>query len=55
MATIKVERALNLGVPYTPDMQQGKKPEPTWTTLRDQVREAEALGYDTGDRGRDAG
>jgi len=47
MATIKVERALNLGVPYTPDMQQGKKPEPTWTTLRDQVREAEAVGYDT--------
>lgn len=47
MATIKVERALNLGVPYTPDMQQGKKSEPTWSTLRDQVREAEALGYDT--------
>ena len=47
MATIKVERALNLGVPYTPDMQQGKKSEPTWSTLRDQVRDAEAVGYDT--------
>jgi probable F420-dependent oxidoreductase len=48
MAKIKIERALNLGVPYTPDMQQpGKRPEPTWSTLRDQVREAEAIGYDT--------
>ncbi|HLI80230.1 MAG TPA: LLM class flavin-dependent oxidoreductase, partial [Candidatus Binataceae bacterium] len=47
MATIKVERGLNLGVAYTPDMQQGKKHEPTWSTLRDQVREAEAIGYDT--------
>lgn len=48
MATIKIERGLNLGAAYTPEMQQGgKKPEPTWTTLRDQVREAEAIGYDT--------
>ena len=48
MATIKVERGLHFGAPYTPDMQQeGKRPEPTWTTLRDQVREAESLGYDT--------
>ena len=29
-------------------MQTGeKRPEPTWSTIRDQVREAEALGYDT--------
>ncbi|HEY6417898.1 MAG TPA: TIGR03617 family F420-dependent LLM class oxidoreductase [Candidatus Binataceae bacterium] len=48
MARIKIERALHLGAAYTPDMQQGgKRPEPTWSTLRDQVREAEALGYDT--------
>ena len=48
MATIKIERGLNLGAAYTPEMQQGgKKPEPTWTTLREQVREAEAIGYDT--------
>jgi probable F420-dependent oxidoreductase len=48
MAKIKIERGLNLGAPYTPDMQQpGKRPEPTWSTLRDQVREAEAIGYDT--------
>ena len=33
---------------YTPDMQDGtKRPEPTWSTIRDQVRDAEALGYDT--------
>jgi probable F420-dependent oxidoreductase len=48
MAKIKIERGLHLGTPYTPDMQQGgKRPEPTWSTIRDQVREAEALGYDT--------
>jgi probable F420-dependent oxidoreductase len=48
MMTIKLERLLNLGVAYTPEMQLGgKKAEPTWTTLRDQVRDAEALGYDT--------
>ena len=29
-------------------MQEGaKRPEPTWSTLRDQVRDAESLGYDT--------
>ncbi len=29
-------------------MQQGgKRAEPTWSTIRDQVRDAEALGYDT--------
>ncbi len=48
MAKIKIERGLTHGVPYTPDMQQGgKRPEPTWSTIRDQVRDAEALGYDT--------
>jgi probable F420-dependent oxidoreductase len=48
MGHIKVERGLNLGVAYTPEMQAGgKKPEPTWTTLRDQVRDADSLGYDT--------
>ncbi|HYA36328.1 MAG TPA: TIGR03617 family F420-dependent LLM class oxidoreductase [Candidatus Binataceae bacterium] len=44
----KIERLLHLGAYYTPDMQQSdKKPEPTWSTLRDQVRDAESLGYDT--------
>src|SRR5260221_8018746 len=48
MATVKIERGLNLGMPYTPDMQDGgKRPEPTWSGIRDQVREADALGYDT--------
>ncbi|MFZ0659855.1 MAG: TIGR03617 family F420-dependent LLM class oxidoreductase [Candidatus Binataceae bacterium] len=48
MAKIKIERGLNFGAPYTPDMQQaGKRPEPTWTTIGAQVREAEALGYDS--------
>jgi probable F420-dependent oxidoreductase len=48
MATIKIERGLHLGTPYTPDMQQsGKRPEPTWSTIREQVRDADALGYDT--------
>ncbi|HEY6394696.1 MAG TPA: TIGR03617 family F420-dependent LLM class oxidoreductase [Candidatus Binataceae bacterium] len=45
---IKIERGIQLGSPYTPEMQQGgKRPEPTWSMLRDQVRDAEALGYDT--------
>jgi probable F420-dependent oxidoreductase len=48
MAQIRVERGLHLGTPYTPDMQTGeKRPEPSWSTIRDQVREADALGYDT--------
>src|SRR5258708_28173063 len=48
MAKIKIERGLNLGMPYTPDMQDGgKRPEPTWSGIRDQVREADALVYDT--------
>lgn len=47
MARIKIERGLNLGAPYTPEMQLGgKPPEPTWATLGAQVRDAEALGYD---------
>jgi probable F420-dependent oxidoreductase len=46
--TIKIERGLHFGVPYTPEMQSGgKRGEPTWSTLRDQVRDAEALGYDS--------
>src|ERR1700684_974781 len=48
MAKIKIERGLNLGMPYTPDMQDGgERPEPTWSGIRDQVRDAEELGYDT--------
>ncbi len=47
MAAMKIERGLNWGTAYTPEMQQGgKRPEPTWSTMRQQVREAEALGYD---------
>ena len=47
MARIKIERGLNLGAAYTPEMQQGgKRPEPSWTSLGAQVRDAEALGYD---------
>jgi probable F420-dependent oxidoreductase len=46
--TIKIERGLHFGVPYTPEMQSGgARGEPTWSTLRDQVRDAEALDYDT--------
>ncbi len=48
MARIKLERGLNLGAAYTPEMQQGgARPEPTWTSLGEQVRDAESLGYDT--------
>src|SRR5262249_8893379 len=47
MARIKIERMLNLGAAYTPEMGAGGKPEPDWTTLGAQVREAGALGYDT--------
>src|SRR5208282_1468702 len=48
MANIKVERGLHLGTAYTPDMQDGtKRPEPSWSTIRDQVRDADSLGYDT--------
>src|SRR5271154_3074046 len=43
MAKIKIERGLHLGTPYTPDMQDGaKRAEPTWSTIRDQVRDADS-------------
>ena len=47
MAKIKIERMLNLGAAYTPEMGAGGKPEPSWVTLGEQVREAGSLGYDT--------
>jgi probable F420-dependent oxidoreductase len=47
MAKIKVERMLNLGAAYAPEMGAGDKPEPAWSALGAQVREAGALGYDT--------
>jgi probable F420-dependent oxidoreductase len=48
MAKVKLERGLHFGVPYTPEMETGgKRPEPTWSSLGQQVRDAEALGYDT--------
>jgi probable F420-dependent oxidoreductase len=47
MAKIKIERMLNLGAAYTPEMGAGGKPEPTWSALGEQVREAASLGYDT--------
>ena len=47
MAGFKVERVLNWGTAYSPEMQSGgARPAPRWDTLRDQVREAEELGYD---------
>jgi probable F420-dependent oxidoreductase len=46
MSAFKVEKMLNLGVPYSPDMGLGAKPRPRWDTIRAQVREAEELGYD---------
>ena len=45
MAKIKLERHLNFGTPYTPEMGD-KKAQPTWKTLGGQVRESETLGYD---------
>ena len=47
MAKIKIERMLNLGAPYTPEMGAGGKAEPSWSGLGEQMREAAALGYDT--------
>jgi probable F420-dependent oxidoreductase len=44
---MKIERMLNLGAAYTPEMGAGGKPEPTWSALGEQVREAISLGYDT--------
>ncbi len=46
MAAFKVEKMLNWGVAYSPEMQTGGKPRPRWDTIRTQVREAEELGYD---------
>jgi alkanesulfonate monooxygenase SsuD/methylene tetrahydromethanopterin reductase-like flavin-dependent oxidoreductase (luciferase family) len=46
MAAFKVEKILNWGVAYSPEMQTGGKPRPRWDTARAQVREAEELGYD---------
>ncbi len=47
MAAKKIERMLNLGAAYTPEMGGGGRPEPSWAALREQVRESDALGYDT--------
>lgn len=48
MVAIKIEKVLNWGVAYTPEMDKGgQRPQPRWDTLRDQVREATELGYDT--------
>jgi probable F420-dependent oxidoreductase len=48
MATTKIEKVLNWGVAYTPEMDKGgQRPQPRWDTLRDQVRDATELGYDT--------
>lgn len=48
MAPLKVERGLALGQRYRPDMgDQDAQLEPFWHTLGAQVREAEALGYDS--------
>ncbi|MGH8013296.1 MAG: TIGR03617 family F420-dependent LLM class oxidoreductase [Candidatus Binataceae bacterium] len=45
---IKVERTLNFGTPYTPEMEAGRKrPGPVWSAIPQQVREAGELGYDT--------
>ena len=46
MALFKVEKMLNWGVAYSPEMQTGGKPRPRWDAMRAQVREAEELGYD---------
>jgi probable F420-dependent oxidoreductase len=45
---MKVEKVLNWGTPYSPEMDTGgERPGPRWDTLRAQVREADELGYDT--------
>ncbi len=46
MSGFKVEKLLNLGVPYAPEMQVGTKARPRWDSIRAQVREAAELGYD---------
>jgi alkanesulfonate monooxygenase SsuD/methylene tetrahydromethanopterin reductase-like flavin-dependent oxidoreductase (luciferase family) len=48
MAQCKLEKVLNWGTPYSPEMQTGEQSHgPRWDTLRQQVRDAEELGYDT--------
>jgi hypothetical protein len=48
MAKIKLEKILNWGTPYSPEMQSGETSKgPRWDTLRQQVRDAEADGYDS--------
>ena len=46
MAPFKVERMLDWGAAYSPEMGVGGKPRPRWDTIRAQVREAEEIGYD---------
>jgi probable F420-dependent oxidoreductase len=47
MATFKIEKVLNWGTPYSPEMQAGGRPAgPRWDTMRQQVRDAGELGYD---------
>jgi probable F420-dependent oxidoreductase len=47
MAAFKLEKVLNWGTPYSPEMDTGgQRSGPRWDTLRQQVREAEAVGYD---------
>jgi probable F420-dependent oxidoreductase len=48
MASTKIEKVLNWGAAYPPEMDTaGTRPQPRWDTLRDQVRSATDLGYDT--------
>lgn len=48
MTKTKLEKVLNWGAPYSPEMQSGENSAgPRWDTLRQQVREAGELGYDT--------
>ena len=46
MPAFKVEKGLNWGVAYSPEMQTGGKSRPVWNTMRTQVHDAEELGYD---------
>src|SRR5262249_11944656 len=46
MAAFKVERMLNWGTAYSPEMATGANPRPRWDTIGAQVRQAEELGYD---------
>jgi probable F420-dependent oxidoreductase len=46
MAAFKVEKALNWGTAYSPEMEISGQARPRWDTMRAQVRQAEELGYD---------